>query len=810
METISAEQANTKHLQRTTLLVNLCCSLLNLTLTFTSVFPFHSGLLLSILVFIANLLPMNPTANSFVLYKHFMNLLLALSPAWILSLDPCALSFAQCVTASNVFFTAIEQREKFWRWLYIALSALSWLFIFLAKSTLLDECETSASASLRRNVIMILINFLQLVLICSVQIDSHLKATKDALAQVTELNSKFEKLNAELKQLLDDKDNFILLFSHETRNPLNILLGNLSLLIEEAEVPQVKNRLVRCKFCADLLLQHLNNILDTGKLANKGTLEMTPMPVKTYEYLQATSSFMDMLVKKKASLKSELMIPQKLPNNLKFDMQRMTQVILNLVTNAVKFTNTGSIKMVVRYLKKECVDEADFYPTTAFGYQLLNKDALERIDSSAEFAENPMGSDNQHGERFRREMSTLEEKRNLLSSTTQEERGFLKIEIHDTGCGIKEEDLTKLFKKFSQVHSEGAQNAIGSGLGLWITKTLCELMHGDIRVYSKPRVGTCFSAIIRADSLPAQTRGSVHLSTVVKTTPSPQRRALIADDDPYNLEVHFHILKELGFDVIETATQGLSLVDKFKSKPEEYFEVVITDVSMPRADGVQAALMIREFESTHNRRVKVKIGFITGYSNPKDKSRCEKEPISAIFYFPKPIKRRMLESFLNNESPLLPHRKRRGSSVSPRDLTCASQTPLVLCVDDDIFNLDCLTEMLRSCGVKTVTATSGEEGLSLFKSLVYEEKKEISFVLMDCRMGGMDGWTASHKLKEMLKAEKKAEIPVIGLTGEDRKRNEEKYAFSGMDELLQKPITLSEIQRLVKKYESPFAKKRKP
>ena len=88
-------------------------------------------------------------------------------------------------------------------------------------------------------------------------------------------------------------------------------------------------------------------------------------------------------------LKPELLIPEKLPQNLKFDLQRLTQVILNLLTNAVKFTESGSITMVVRHIKKDTVEESDYYPTTAFGYYLLNKnedtDEDVRLDSKSEF-----------------------------------------------------------------------------------------------------------------------------------------------------------------------------------------------------------------------------------------------------------------------------------------------------------------------------------------------------------------------------------------------------------------------------------------
>ena len=157
-------------------------------------------------------------------------------------------------------------------------------------------------------------------------------------------------------------------------------------------------------------------------------------------------------------------------------------------------------------------------------------------------------------------------------------------------------------------------------------------MGGDIRAYSKPNIGTCFSAIIQADSLPIPEQGLLkmqHLSSNPDTI--PKRRMLIADDDPYNLDVHIHILRELGYDVIETAIDGQDFVDKFKSKPEGYFETVITDVSMPRMDGIRAAHSIREFELSLKRLYKVKIGFITGHSNQNDKDRCcERANISSL------------------------------------------------------------------------------------------------------------------------------------------------------------------------------------
>ena len=806
MDTAEIEKANIRNTNRSLAVGTLALAFFSHILTYVGIFPWSPGNLHTIAALINSLLSfLFPTTR---LSVHSVSIGLAFAPFWILILDPCALPFAQMMSMISIVSTAVEHRKNSIRVFYTALLLLSWCLVFVSKGTLIHECQENTSTYLRRDAIMIMLLSLHTAITCHVQTDSLLKATKEALAQIRELNSKNESLNTELKQLLEDKDNFILLFSHETRNPLNILLGNLALLLDEVEDPRAKTRLNRCKFCADLLLQHLNNILDTGKLASRGALEVTPTPVRVYEYLQPISNFMEMLIKKKSSLKPELLIPQKLPTTLKFDMQRLTQVILNLLTNAVKFTDAGSITMVVRYLKKDHIEEADYYPTTAFGYLLLNRPESQEDESSSaasEFGENPIGSDVQINTHFRREIDSLEEKKKKSIIEDIGSNGFLKIEINDTGCGMKEEDLKKLFQKFSQTHSEGSQRQIGSGLGLWITKALCELMNGGIRVYSKTKIGTCFTVIIQAESLPLQARSlskpeTLSTPTLPKSCFKSRKRVLLADDDPYNLDLHVHILNELGYSKIETVSDGQQMLDKFKSNPEKYFEFIISDVSMPRLDGVQAALEIREFELSEKRNHHVKIGFITGHSNLIDKARCEKDPISAIFYLPKPIKAIMLESFLCNSKNAAPQQKQIEREISiPKKKTDMMQeaSPLVLCVDDDIFNLDCLTEMLESLKVKAIKATSGEESLDLFKSIVFKEEKNLSLVLMDCRMSGMDGWTACHRMKEMLRAGKKADIRIIGLTGEDKERNIEKFRESGMDELIQKPATREKLQKLL-------------
>ena len=613
---------------------------------------------------------------------NFKNIAISLSPIWILFSDPCAVIWAYTLSMLQVSELALEENRKKHRLLFISLTAFSWIFVYVSNFLPGGEiCRTPFNIQNEFWLILgsILVSFLSL----HRQLDSVLKELMGSLQAVKELNSRLEGLNKELKQSLADKDNFILLFSHETRNPLNILIGNLSLLIGETENTQQKAKLERCKFCADLLLQNLNNVLDSGKLANKGSLELSPTPLNTNEYVHSISNFMEVLIKKKETLKSKLIVPESLPKTLKFDMQRFNQVCLNLLTNALKFTDSGSITLTVRYLRKEVLNESDYYPSNDFGYKLLHsiypEESLEKdLD---EQNNSGIGTHVGYKRQFARELGDLTSKKKTFIGVDNPEKGFLKLEITDTGCGIKPEDLKKLFKKFSQVHTDTSQLKIGSGLGLWLTKALCRLMGGDVRAYSVPNVGSCFVAIVQADCLP---------SPSLSLTP---RQASLAPIDTLN-------------------SQGSS----------KKIDIV--------APTVIASSKPKNFDETH----------------------------------------------------------RSSNSI--------------LCIDNDIYYLDFMREVLTELGATVLTASSGNEGLTLMKNAITEENidKIPKLVFMNCRMPRMDGWTASKRMKELLRNHFDLSIPIIGVSGDDVDNDQNKFKYSEMEEIIKKPIEKEELKALLTKY----------
>ena len=222
-----------------------------------------------------------------------------------------------------------------------------------------------------------------------------------------------------------------------------------------------------------------------------------------------------------------------MPRTIKIDSIRLTQIIYNLIGNAVKFTTEGFIGVICSWIDEEEVKDYMKKPTNDELFRLhLNSHYLKSKsrqnskiiwDNTTQRLSLMNEEDHMIEEEFD---SLLERKENIkirttspkmirspdlfsqyhkmdlnnfsLSLTNQEvkAKGFLKIEIIDSGCGIAQDDISKLFQKFEQVGVSN-HNRLGVGLGLWISKALCNKMHGAIEVYSKLKQGSTFIALIK-------------------------------------------------------------------------------------------------------------------------------------------------------------------------------------------------------------------------------------------------------------------------------------------------------------------------
>lgn len=391
------------------------------------------------------------------------------------------------------------------------------------------------------------------------------------------------------KEEIEKQKVFLLGFSHELRNLINSIMGNVSLASLENPTNKVKDFLSNAEFCGKMLLHLVNNILDTGK-AEIGDLEINPCATKVYDTMENIWSICSELIKRK-NLKGVITIQKNIPRVLNMDHYRLTQIFLNLVGNAVKFTDTGSINVNVEWIpdmyevsdgcfeprpfrnNESDFDEGMFEKTrniSILGYSCLELDLLHRQIN-----------------------------KKLLLLPTNCHKGVLKVTVSDTGNGINETDLSKLFQKFTQVNADSAKRKLGTGLGLFITKELCNKMGGDIQVFSRPGEGTCFIFCVPMECVIDHNRPVTEPVTPPSTFSGKKLKAMVVDDMMFSRDLLKDYLQKLDIEVVDTAINGLEAYKKFteNSNKNASLNIVVMDLDMPLMNGKDAAWKIREYEA---------------------------------------------------------------------------------------------------------------------------------------------------------------------------------------------------------------------
>jgi PAS domain S-box-containing protein len=450
------------------------------------------------------------------------------------------------------------------------------------------------------------------------------------------------------------KSHFLASMSHELRTPLNAILGYSEMLQEDAETADQKSfvpDLQKIEAAGRHLLTLINDVLDLSKI-EAGKMELY---VETFELgtmLDAVSSTVEPLIHKNGNtLRRE---GTDHLGTMRADVTRVRQILLNLLSNASKFTERGTI--------------------------------------------------------------TLEARRQASGAGEQ-----VIFSVRDTGVGMTDEQLGRLFQAFSQAEASTSSKYGGTGLGLAISKRFAEMMGGDITVTSLPGVGTTFTVCIpavvsepRTTPVPASKAGENKLGTV-----------LVIDDDPAMRNLMERILGREGFHVV-TAVDGPSGLELARSEKP----VVITlDLLMPGMDGweVLGALKAQE-DLAHIPVVMLtildeqRIGFALG----------------AAEYLTKPIERDKLVAVLRR------YGREPGSPV--------------LVVEDDEATRSVLGRALAGEGRVVREAENGRVALAFL------EEETPGLILLDLMMPEMDGFELLAALRERPEWEK---IPVVVITAKD-------------------------------------------
>jgi len=380
---------------------------------------------------------------------------------------------------------------------------------------------------------------------------------------------------------------FLLSFSHELRNLINSLSGNVKLASLENIPDRAKELLNNAEVCGELLLHLVNNILDSGKV-EIGELEITPAPNKIYDNLERIWSICSELIKRK-DLSGTLRIPKNLPRNMMLDHYRFTQILLNLVGNSIKYTDKGSVEVTVEWLPDRFqVEEECFQPYPFNDDDDMDEGIFEKTHLFKIFSDDQM---------------SLSLKSNKVSSPLLEapmsaNPGVLKVIVKDTGCGMPANRLSQLFQKFSQITNDNSKKKLGTGLGLFITKQIVKRMNGEIKVFSREGMGSSFIFCIPVVCGQQEARHLEDIDSLKGLISSKNLKAMIVDDISFNHLILKTFLTKLNIGISDIAVNGLEAYQKYQKLAQQWSrpDIITMDLDMPIMDGKQASRKIRQFE----------------------------------------------------------------------------------------------------------------------------------------------------------------------------------------------------------------------
>jgi signal transduction histidine kinase/CheY-like chemotaxis protein len=481
---------------------------------------------------------------------------------------------------------------------------------------------------------------------------------RDNAREIRAAKEEAEKARAEAEAASRTKSSFLANMSHELRTPLNAIIGYSEILVEDAtdrgDDASIAD-LHKIQSAGKHLLGLINDILDLSKI-EAGRMDVYLEQVFLSKLVEEVKTIVEPMVAKNEN-RLVIECPADI-GSLRTDLTKLKQSLINLLSNAAKFTTGGEVKL-----------------------------ALSRV----------AGDDGATRVRFA---------------------------VSDSGIGMTEEQLGRLFQAFTQADSSTTRHFGGTGLGLTITKHFCAMLGGAVEVVSKPGEGSTFTIVLPEQEIRPGLTAVAEPRFVADGTTGQSRTVLVVDDDPVVHDVLSATLVKEGYRLLH-AHDGAEALEIMRKSPPD---IVTLDVMMPKIDG-WSVLGIMKSEAALQHIPVIMLTIVDdrnlGYS------------LGASEFMTKPIDRARLVGLI-------------------RQFARPHEDPLVLIVDDDPEVRAIVRQTVEGAGLKAADAVNGRAALDWLK-----QNPPPALILLDLMMPGMDGFEFLVRVRE---DEKLTELPVVVLT----------------------------------------------